>query len=296
MARTKAEIVTALKAGVQAEVATLVDSATAKWVLLVNAFATALKVIEDLFDVHVEEVDERATEILPGTLKWYANESLKFQYDAAMTSTLVFDDSYTDADGETVELFGKAVIYDIEEPDYQIVTVASASELNGSVLLKVLKGSAGSYSKLTAGTEKAAFDSYWEQKRFAGTDMTIISNDPDLIQLEMDVTYDGTILASDGSLLTDGTTFPVHDAIDEFLGEFANARFDDYMYVSKLVDAVQAVSGVINAVATTVECKPNGGTYSDILAETEQKYRAEAGWIEVDPTYPLSSGITYILG
>ena len=293
MARTKAEIVAALKAGVQAEVATLVDSATAKWVLLVNAFATALKVVEDLFDVHVEEVDERATEILPGTLKWYANESLKFQYGGL--STLVFDDSYTDEDGETVELFGKAIIYDIEEPDYQIVTVASASELNGSVLLKVLKGSAGSYSKL-ATAEKSSFDSYWEQKRFAGTDMTIISNDPDLIQLEMDVTYNGTILASDGSLLTDGTTFPVHDAIDEFLGEFANARFDDYMYVGKLVDAVQAVSGVINAVATTVECKPNGGTYSDILAVTEQKYRAEAGWLEVDPAYPLSSGITYILG
>ena len=267
-------------------------SQTAIWNLIFFICAVAIKIMEDLFDVHDAEVEERKLEIPVGVLKWYASESLEFQFG----DTLLFSDTYIDSDGETVTLQGKNLVYAVEDDDKKIVALAAADNINGIVIIKAA-GLDGTVAKKLEDIEAgslAAFTSYWTEKRFAGTAVTIISVDPDLLKAFYNITFDPQILASDGSLLSDPATFPVEDAIDAFLQTFQSTNFNGIMRVLNLTDAIQDAEGVINAIATDVQGKPDGGTYVDILAATGQQYSSTAGYMKIDPAVPLSGSLTYI--
>ena len=86
--------------------------------------------------------------------------------------------------------------------------------------------------------------------------------------------------------------FPVEDAVNTYL---ANLDFKGIFRVMDLTDAIQAVSGVVNAVATTIECKTFTGAYSDILVTASQSYTAYAGYMKVDSSFPLASQLNYIV-
>ena len=267
-------------------------SQTAIWNLIFFICAVAIKIMEDLFDVHTDQVEERKLEIPVGVLKWYASESLIFQFG----DSLVFTDTYVNSDGETITLQGKNLVYTVEDDDKKIVALAAADILNGVVIIKAAGLDGGVAKKLedieTGGL--AAFTSYWTDKRFAGTAVTIISVDPDLLKAYYNVTYDPQILANDGSLLSDALTFPVEDAIDAFLQTFQSTDFNGIMRVLNLTDAIQGAQGVVNAVATDVQGKPAAGSYVDILAISGQQYASTAGYMKIDPSFPLSGSLTYI--
>ena len=253
--------------------------------------AVGIKVIEDLYDVLEADVEARKLEIPTGILKWYASESLVFQYG----DSLVFQDSYTDEDNVLVELQGKALVYPVVDLDKRIVDLAAADETSGLVTIKVAQVVSGVAEKLSA-AELSAFEDYWKEKRFAGTPISFISNDPDLIKAEYTVSYDPEILDSSGVLISDGVTKPVEVAIDAFLQEFQSENFNGTMQVVKLTNSILDATGVINPVATNIEAKPSGGTYTDVLATSTQTYSSTAGYMSVDPLFPLSTTITYIAG
>jgi hypothetical protein len=256
-------------------------SLTAKWRLLFFIASVAIKIVEDLFDVHVAQVEERAAEIPVGTLKWYARESLNFQFG----DTLLFQD-------------GKVEYAEIDE-DKQLVKLSSATIENGLTTIKVaaLDGS-GNAIKLEDKQvgSLAAFNNYWIDKRFSGTAISVVSIDPDLMKCYYRINYDPQVLAPDGSLLSDGSTFPVEDAINNFLQTFQSANFDDIMRVMKLTDAIQNAQGIINAVAEDVQAKVVGGDYIDVLADLNEQYVSKAGYMKIDPAFQLSTTLTYVSG
>lgn len=266
-------------------------SQTAIWNLIFYICAVSIKVIEDLFVVQEDSIEERRLEIPVGVLKWYAAESLIFQYG----DNLEFTNTFVDEDGETQILIGDIVTYNPVDTDNRIVDLAAADIVNGIIVIKAAKITTGVAGPLSA-PELAAFISYWTEKRFAGSSISIISNDPDLLKCEYTITYDPQLLASDGSLLSDAASFPVEDAIDAFLQTFQSDNFAGTMQVMKLTDAIQDTTGVLNAVATNIEGKPDGGSYVDILSFTEQTYSANAGYMKIDPSFPLSGTLTYIAG
>lgn len=298
MSRTVAEIQQAMIDQKNAESALsglTSTSSTAIWNLIFFICATAIKIMEDLFDVHSDHIEERKLEIPVGVLQWYAAESLEFQFG----DTLVFTDSYIDSDGVTITLQGKNLVYAIEDDDKKIVQLAAADVTNGLVIIKAAGIDAGTAKKLEdiETGSLAAFTSYWTDKRFAGTAITIVSVDPDLLKCFYDITYDPQVLASDGSLLTDATTFPVEDAIDAFLQTFQTTNFNGVMKVIDLTDAIQGAQGVLNAIATDVQGKAAAAsTYIDILAASGQQYLSTAGYMKIDPGTPLSGSLTYIAG
>jgi len=286
----KADMVTQkdLEAGLAGLTST---SLTAIWNLIFFVCATAIKVIEDLFVVLESDVEERKKEIPVGTLKWYADESLLFQYG----DSLAFQNTYIDENGDTVILIGKNLVYNPVVPANRIVALAAAKVANGLTIIKAAKLVADVATKLSA-PELSAFTSYWIEKRFAGTAVSIISVDPDLLKALYTITYNAQILAADGSLLSDAAAFPAEDAINAFLQQFQGVNFAGNMQVMKLTDAIQAASGVLNAVANVVEGRPDAGVFVDILASTEQSYDSTAGYMAIDPAFPLNTNLTYING
>ena len=257
-------------------------SLTSIWRLLFYICAVSIKVIEDLFDVHTAQIEARALEIPVGVLPWYGAESLNFQF------------------GDTLVFSNGVLAYPVIDTDKQIVEYASATIENGLVTIKAaaIDGS-GNAIKLEdkAVGSLAAFSNYWIEKRFAGTAITITSLDPDLMKSYYRVVYNPQVLASDGSLLSDSGTFPVEDAIDAFLQGFQTTNnFDDAMKVLNLTDAIQSATGVFNAIALDVQAKKDGGSYIDVLADSNQEYRAFAGYMKIDPAFPLSGTLTYVSG
>lgn len=267
-------------------------SLTAIWNLIFFICATSIKWISDLFVVLEEDIETRKKEIPVGTQKWYADESLLFQYG----DSLVFQNTYVDENGDTVTLIGKNLVYDPVVPANQIVALAAADVANGLTIIKAAKLVADVSTKLSA-PELAAFTSYWIDKRFSGTAVSIISVDPDLLKAQYTITYNAQVLAADGSLLSSPTTFPVEDAINAYLQSFQVLdNFAGNMQVMKLTDAIQEATGVLNAVANVIEGRPDAGIFVDILASTEQSYNSTAGYMAIDPAFPLNTNLTYING
>lgn len=279
MSRTFTEIKNAMLAAkaTYSSLATLTStSATAIWRNILDVVSLSIKTHEDLWDVAKVEMEERAAEIQPGILPWYAVESLEFQYGY----DLIFN--------RTTKQIG----YDVIDEDAKIVKLAAAELLNGQVTIKAAKLTSGVAEKLNT-AELTSFTEYWIKKRIAGTPVSIISSDPDLIQIYLNIKYNPLILDNTGTLISDGATKPVEDAIDAFLQEFQAENFAGDMQVMKLIDAVQSAQGVLNVVATDIQAKKDGGTYSDILALPTQTYNSYAGYLKVDPSFPLSTTITY---
>lgn len=279
MARTiaeiQAEMITAKEADSNLDGLTS-TSLTAIWNLIFFICAASIAFFESLFDIFKEDIETRADEIPTGTLPWYSATSLLFQY------------------GDSLSLVDGNVDYAVVDTDKQIVKLAKASVNNGLITIKAAALDGGGNAIPLTAPEKTAFDDYWLKRRFGGEAVQTISQDPDLLKALYTIKVNASVLdPTDGeSLLTPGT-YPVSDAIDAFLQGFQSDEFAGDMQVMKLTDAIQAVSGVLNAVADIIEARPDGGSFADILILSDQTYTAVAGYMAIDPAFPLSTTLTY---
>ena len=258
-------------------------SKVAIWRLIFWVCAVAIWILENLFDTHTAEIDARKAELIPGTLRWYVEESKIYQDG----DELIFNTSTKKYEYAELDL------------DARIIEQASANEANGEVVITVAKDDGtGSLEKLTS-AEKTRFESYIAEIKFAGVATRVISDDPDLLKIAYNIYVDGTVIYVDesnpsdplnGSLISDSSTYPVVDAIDDYI---ATLDFKGTMRVADLTDAIQAATGVRNVVATTVEAKYAAFAYTDILALANQSYQSNAGYLDIDPAFPLSSQISY---
>jgi len=217
-------------------------SRVAIWRLWLWIFAYCSWLIEKLFDRHQSNIEEIIDAERPHTLRWYAEESKKWQYGYAMTWS------------------GSAYSYAIDDPDARIVDYAAASERNGKVILKVAKDSGGTKVPLTS-LEKAAFTDFWTKWKDAGVKLEIISQQADLLKVQLKIIRDRLVLDSSNNLLRDPSVNPVANAIKAF-GD--GLEFDGILRLSKLVDALQAAEGVIDVKLTAAWWKPYGGSYQAV--------------------------------
>ena len=248
------------------------------WRNLIFSFAAASHLNEVSMEDFQEQVEIRALEIPTGTDRWYASESLEFQL------------------GDTLEFIDGNVVYALEDDDKKIITLASADKENGFLVIKVAKlDVAGNAIPITP-TEMISFKEYWSQKKFACTPLAFVSQVSDKAIIDYRIGVNATVInpTNGESLLTPGT-FPVQDAINNFLETFQSENFSSIFRVMRLTDAIQAVSGVENAVAEDVQMKPDGGVYTDVLANTNEEYSAQAGYIAVSSAggETLNDTLTY---
>jgi hypothetical protein len=254
-------------------------SKVAIWRLLCWLMAFLVWTHEQIFDQHVIEIEARAQEIIPGTTRWYKNIALLFQNGYALTWD---GDKYIYTD--TTSLLAEAS---------KVVTQSACIEVNTQVLLKIAGGTLGAFAPITA-AQLLAFTSYIQTRKFAGVNVTIINWPHDLLKIQYTIEYDPLVIGATGLLLADGTTYPVVEAINDYIQALP---FNATLKMSALTDAIQAVNGVMTSVCEVAEAKTNGAAiYTDILATTTDSYVAYSGYLLIDPAFPLSSQITYIPG
>jgi hypothetical protein len=255
---------------------TLLDDVTstskvANWRLILWICAFGIWTHEKLWDVFQTTFLATAEGLIPGTLQWYVNETKAFQYG----DDLVWDgDKYEYEDTVSAEAEAK-----------RIITQAAAVESNRQLIIKVAKGEIGSLTVLTT-DEENAYSGYLEQIKFAGTGTTIINSVADDMKVQLIVTYDPLVLSDDGELLSTPGTYPVNDAITNYLQEIP---FNNEFTVAAMIDAIQAVSGVLNVTCKLCFARSGAAAYEDILATEEENYNSYAGYIVIDSLYPLGT-------
>lgn len=252
-------------------------SKVGRWLNFFYFIAFGIKVHEDLFDVHKAEVESAADTLIVGTDRWVREKCLEYQ------------------DGDSLQWNSANGAYEYVTPveatdSKRVVQRASVKTKAGVVVIKVANASGTTVTPLSA-SEKTGFTSYIGNITPAGTQLSIISDAADDLHVEMTVKYNPLVLTSAGELKTDTSVKPVEDAINTHIA--GNIQFDGTLVLTKLIDAVQVANGVVDCFITLAEAKAAGAsTYIDVT--TTNEYETNAGYLEIDSAFPLSSAITYI--
>lgn len=235
------------------------------WRMLFYIFAVAIHLFEVVLDLWWEDIMEQKRTLATGTKEWYADKILNFQY------------------GYNIVWNGNQFEYEVEIPDAKIVKYVSITDANSRLTVKVAKDSSGEPEKLNS-NEITSLQAYLDNIAFLGIKMTVLSLDPDLLDLGINVYVDGLILNSDGEDINGNT--PIEDAIKRYLSEL---DFDGTLKLISLIDAVQGVQGVTNVVVSLCQLVTILGSF-DILQEIGQQRQSYAGYIKLE-----SLNINYII-
>jgi hypothetical protein len=210
--------------------------------------AVAISFVENLFDTHKAEIDNKIYTQKSGRLPWYKDMAVKFQYGFA----LVTDHDYYDNTGFTDE--------QIEASKVVKYAAVAESETESRVIIKIAGEASGILAPLSA-EQKAAFDAYMKEIK-RPRKLTVINYLPDRLYLNLKIQYDGQLLDESGMSILNAD-YPVDDALAEFMKELP---FDGKLRLSALIDKLQATEGVVDAtlvVAETSWIDPENNDYGD---------------------------------
>lgn len=245
-------------------------SNTAGWRLLFFVIAIGIWTLENLFDDHKTWINNRAAEIITGTVPWYVRETYKFQY------------------GDPLVWNGEKYEYAVIDPSHQIIKLANGNESGGIITIKTAKlDGSGQPEQLSSG-ELTALDDFWKKWKFGGARVQVVSRPADLLKVYYKIYYDPLVLTSTGELINSPGVFPVEDAINEYI---KSLPFDGTYVTTALTDVLQNVPGVLNPVHLSTEKKFGTFAYTPLV----DYYQANAGWLKIDPSFQLSDTLQYEL-
>lgn len=236
-------------------------SKVAIWRLWLFLTAVAMWTLEKMWDLFKIEIDNAAAASIAGTSKWYQDQCYKFQI------------------GYTLQYINNKYQYNTIDTNAQIVARAACVDSGGKLIVKVAKVVAGNLQPLNS-LELIAFKSYFNTIKFAGTQVLYISDVADKCKLYYDIYYDALIPLTTLQPLVETT-------VNDYL---KNLKFNGEFVITELTDKIQAVTGVINPVFLSAATKYAAIPYSPVTV----KYLSNAGYLEVDPAFPLNVTFNYI--
>lgn len=189
--------------------------------LLFYIVACATWVLENLFDRHKKDVEERIEAILPHRPKWYRDKVLGFMKD----KTLVADTDHYDTEGMSES--------DIEAA--HVVKYAAATEnADASILtIKVAGDAEGKRQPLDTDTE-GQLVAYIAEIKDAGVRVNLVNQTPDAFNCEVDIYFDAM-------LLSENVEAACREAITAYI---ENLPFNGEYSNMSLVDELQKIDGV----------------------------------------------------
>jgi hypothetical protein len=244
------------------ELSGLSGSISSIWRKILYIVASAIWILENLFDSHRQEVTGIIATMRPHSLRWYAEMARKFQYGF----NLLPDSEEFDNEGKTGD--------EIEAS--KIVAYAAVDKVEGKLLVKVAKDAGDSLTPLEE-VEKQAFTEYMERVQDAGDDLEIRSEPADNLRISLDIYYNPLVLNADGQRLDGASLTPIPDAVHNYL---KNLPFNGELVLAFLTDALQAVSGVVIPHIVSAEYQYGEIEWNPVGV----KYKPYAGYLTVAET------------
>ncbi|MDO7877391.1 hypothetical protein Q5H93_21800 [Hymenobacter sp. ASUV-10] len=242
-------------------------SATSIYRLMEFVVAASIWAFETILDRFRDEVAGIIARAPAGTPLWYADRALEFQLDDELVILPSGKPGY--GDGGT---------------GARIVTRATAKEAStGKLFVKVAKdgATAGTLAALS-NDELVQVRGYMDRLKFAGTRLEVVSREADRLLVLGTIYYD--------PLLPLATVRA--NAVAAVQGYLAALDFDGQVYVSKLVDALQAVAGVRDVEMVSVAARV--GVAAPVAIP--RVYETAAGYIvpEDTPGLTLLDTLTFV--
>jgi len=263
MARTVNEIFNSIVAAKMAEPALsglTSNSVTAVWRLWAYVTSVAHYTLESLWDLFMAEVEAKIAKAQPGTDEWYAKKALEFQF------------------GDALQIVNNQLIYATIDPSKQVVKrVSVTDDKEGGSIIKVATLMNGNLASLST-PQLTAFRFYVDRLQFAGSKLSVISLNSDLLKFSLAIYYNA-LYDLEG---TTGLKARIAKAVDEYL---LNLDFRGNVILNDLEFYLRKVDGVKDAVVSSPFAKRNGADYQVVV----RSYETVAGYIRIDPDFPLSS-------
>lgn len=234
--------------------------------ILLHIVATCVYSIEAIFESFKTEIDERIDANIVPSLNWYREEALKFQYGYPLVydeATRTYKYAVTDSSKQVIK---RCTVYD-----------------RGSYLSMLVSGYSGGVPTKIDDDVLDAFRQYISMIKIAGVIVNINSLNPDEVKVTAIVQIDPLVMNAFGQNVV-SRAYPVEDAINAYVA--ANGTLNK----TKLVDAIQAVDGVLDVTLTKVEAKAN--IAEDFEEVTENNYESTSGTLI---TVDLREGLRYVV-
>ncbi len=231
--------------------------------IIFSDVATAMFVMQELFDQFKIDISAILNAQLSGTGNWYAYKAMLFQYGME----LVPETDFYDNTGLTSE----------QITAMRVVKYAAAVESKDKSILyvKVATDDGNGVRQPLSSAQLTAFKQYLNDVQYAGVRIIVINDPADEMKLQIDIYYDPLVLDETGNRLDGTSNTPVQDAIRNYL---ANLPFNGTYTNQALVDTLQVIDGVRIA-----EIKSAASRYGAYIEFTEINAReiAHAGYYEI---------------
>ena len=250
-------------------------SQTAKWNLYYFIVASCIAIFEQLQDIFKTELETIASTAAPSTPQWTRNKVLKYQKgDVAQLNTTTY-----------------VIEYPTINTANQILTrCAVITAPNRTVLIKVAKGNPP--TPVSVG-ELAELQSYVETFNPAGIAFTLINENSDKMEVAATIYYNGQYSAV--------ISTNVVAALNNYM---ANLPFNGVISTQAVVDAIQAVEGVISVSLARILVRKHtvaygaGVTLYNLSTGVDAvQYQTIAGYVvqETTATHTFADTLSYIV-
>ena len=204
------------------------------WKYAKRVMALGIRSVEEIVDVHKQEVEANINTQAFRGLDWYKDKVLQYQH------------------GDSLVVAANQVVYPAIDPTKRIIAQVAIveSQTNGSLEIKVAKDANG-LTALSA-DELAGLQTYLNRIKIAGTLVTTTSGNAVLVRYNVNVEVDKLVLNGQAARIDGTTTTPVQEALEAF---HQSLEFNGTLFLSKATNAVQDVEGIIDVELTA--------TYSD---------------------------------
>lgn len=224
--------------------------------IIIYIVATAFYVLERLFDQYLVDVAEKVDGAVVASVPWYHKVALAYQkgYDLILN--------------ETTQRYEYARI----DESKQIVKYAAVRDRGTSVQILVSGDNNGNPVALS-NDDLTPFKYYMNRVKVAGVILKITSKDSTRISVAATIYVDPLVINSKGESLSDGSK-PVELAI---ANHFKSILYGGIFNKTKLVDAIQAVNGVVDVELGECKYQEADQIASPMSVISGNNYDGEAG-------------------
>ena len=279
MAQTTGEVQAEMdtEQAAQAALVTLNSTSnTAIYTLWKYITATIIVFFEEVMDAFQTDVQDIINNNQYGTDPWWYGKLLAFQY------------------GDLLVFLNNIYQYAVIDTTKQIVGFCSINSLNGIVQIKVAANVNGQPGVLSADQLNGVI-SYCSQIQPSGIRFSVLSLPADVLKFIGNIYYDAagdiTVIQPAVEAAVNNYLANLNTVVTSAAGAPITKNFDGSIYVDKLINAIQAVPGIIGpqVEVITIAAKNGGSGYTDFTSS----YQPESGYFIIDPDFPLANTLTY---
>lgn len=247
-------------------------SKVARWRLHYWLIATVAFTVEVSMDLAVLALEALARKSRYGTIPWYVNQAMNFQY------------------GDTLVYINDQYQYAIIDETKKIIKRAAGEENGNITNIKVAALDGSGLPIPLDPAQKTAFDAYIQKIKPPGTTPVAISAPPDEVRLYIKVNFDPLLLDSNGQLISSPGTYPVNDAVTSFLANLSTHNFNGTLELCDLIDYIQLAAGVKTPYMLSASARYGLNPFVPF----SERYHSNAGHLVIDAANPISSTVTYL--